>query len=453
MRSLRRRAILGGSLWALSCAIIGIFALYSFFDSLTQRRFDQTLVDRHLQIVVALSGSGADEELMDAFINDPAYDRPYSGRYWQAHGPNNLILASRSLFDALFREPEDVSSEKQFWTGSGPDGAVRGVRQRITLENGTSWTVIAAESLAALVAERRAIRQSLLLTFGLVGALGIAGAMLQTLVVVRPLRKLREDVTHRWDNHSDIDPANYPEEVAPLVSDINTLLERNREIVARGRRQAADMAHALKTPSAILRNELESLKLKNVDVTQAQEALNRIDAQLQRSLARIRAANSGAGMRQRNTNLARSVERIASVFRGLPDFRSKRLEMIVPQDITVPMDAQDLEEILGNIIENASQWSKSQVSVASRKAGKFVEILIEDDGPGISETDRREALRSGGRLDTSVPGTGLGLAIAGDLMQAYGGELKLRKSERFGGLCVEIRIPGRPVSGLGTRDG
>ena len=120
--------------------------------------------------------------------------------------------------------------------------------------------------LDALPGPAAAIRRSLLLTFGLVGALGIAGAMLQTLVVVRPLRKLREDVAHRWDMETDIDPTNYPEEVAPLVEDINTLLERNREIVARGRRQAADMAHALKTPSAILRNELETLNRDEVDV-------------------------------------------------------------------------------------------------------------------------------------------------------------------------------------------
>ena len=439
MRSLRRRAILGGSLWAILCVIIGAIALYSFFDSLTQRRFDQTLAERHLQIVIALSNSGADADQMNQYINDPAYERPYSGRYWQANGPNQTVLASRSLFDQLFAESGDISTAKRFWNGKGPNGAVRGVRQMITLEDGTSWVVVAADSLAALVAERKSIRQSLLLTFGLVGLLGIAGAMLQTLVVVRPLRKLREDVAHRWDLQTNIDPENYPEEVAPLVSDINTLLDRNREIVARGRRQAADMAHALKTPSAILRNELEALGRDKVDVSQAQDALNRIDAQLRRSLARIRAANSGASMQQQ-TNLALSVERMAGLFRKMPEFKAKQLDIAAPADLNVPMDAQDLEEVLGNILENAFGWSKSVVSITCQSMNDAVEILIEDDGPGIPETGRMEALRSGGRLDTSVPGTGLGLAIAGDLLQAYGGGMHLRTSETLGGLCVDISI-------------
>ncbi len=448
MHSLRRRAILGGSLWAVLCVMIGVVALYSFFDSLTQRRFDQTLSERHLQVVIALSNSGGDAELMTRFISDPVYERPYSGRYWQANGPDGDILASRSLFDATFDEAAEAQPEQEYWIGAGPNGPVRGLRQRIRLEDGSPWVVTVADSLAALVAERQAIRRSLLLTFGLVGALGIAGAMLQTLVVVRPLRKLREDVAHRWDLETSIDPGNYPEEVAPLVEDINTLLARNREIVERGRRQAADMAHALKTPSAILRNELESLNLKAVDVSQAQEALNRIDAQLQRSLARIRAANSGASMQQRQTNLARSVDRLAKLFRSMSDFGSKQLDVSVPRDLTVPIDAQDLEEVLGNILENAARWSRSRVSVTSRGNGDVVELLIEDDGPGIPEPDRREALRSGGRLDMSVPGTGLGLAIADDLLQAYGGAMTLQTSETLGGLKVTISIARKPVSGL-----
>ncbi len=448
MRSLRRRAIIGGSIWALLCVAIGAVALYSFFDALTERRFDQSLAERHLQVLIALSNSGADPELMPQFINDPSYERPYSGRYWQAQGPDGEIIASRSLFDAVLDQSAPVSLQREFWTGHGPNGPVRGVRQTIELEDSTAWLVTVADSLDSLIEERKEIRKSLFLTFGLVGALGIAGAMLQTLVVVRPLKTLREDVSHRWDMKTDIDPTDYPEEVAPLVEDINTLLERNREIVARGRRQAADMAHALKTPSAILRNELESLELRKVDVSQAQDALDRIDAQLQRSLARIRAANSGHGLQQRQANLAHSVHRLAKLFRTMPDFGSKKLDVLVPTDLSVPIDSQDLEEVLGNILENASRWARAQISVSSRRKGDNVEIEIEDDGPGISESDRSEALRSGGRLDTSVPGTGLGLAIADDLLQAYGGRMELLKSGKLGGLSVSIMIPVKPVSDL-----
>ena len=452
MRSLRRRAILGGVVWAILIVTIGGVALFSFFDSLTERRFDQALAERHLQVVIALSNSSADTELMSSFINDPAYERPYSGRYWQANGPNDEVLASRSLFDSVLPEIATAPTAAEFWTGEGPNGAIRGVRQSITLEDGTPWVVLVANSLDALMAERKEIRQSLIVTFGFVGVLGIAGAMLQTLVVISPLRKLREDVAHRWDLETNIDPATYPEEVAPLVSDINTLLERNREIVARGRRQAADMAHALKTPSAILRNELETLRQSKADVSQAQDALNRIDAQVNRSLARIRAANSDESPRKQ-TDLRHSLERLARLFRAMPEHLKKQMKLSIGPDIAVPMDAQDLEEVLGNILENAFYWSKRRVVVTGRKADEFVEVLIEDDGPGIPESDRREALRSGGRLDTSVPGTGLGLAIAGDLLQAYGGAMALRRSEQLGGLCVEIRLSVKPGLELKADDG
>jgi signal transduction histidine kinase len=445
MGSLRRRAVLGGSAWALLIVAIGAIVLYSYLNALTENRFDRALADRHLQIVIALSNSGGDPETMYELINDPAYERPYSGRYWQATGPDGQVIASRSLFDTLLEEPSEGPADVEFWVGAGPDGSVRGVRRSITLESGETWIVDTAESLNSLRQEQRDIRKNLLLIFALVGLLGIAGAMLQTLVVVRPLEKLRQDVAHRWDMETSIDPANYPSEVSPLVSDINTLLDRNREIVARGRRQAADMAHALKTPSAILRNELEALARQNVDVAQALDAMTRIDGQLKRSLARIRAANSH-GSAQLQTDVSHSIERLASLFQRMPEFNAKQLDLRIPPELSVPVDRQDIEEILGNLLENAFRWSKSRLLVTGSKDDDLVIIRVEDDGPGIPEADRREALRSGGRLDSSVPGSGLGLAIAGDLLQAYGGNLQLLTSPELGGLCVEITISG--TSGL-----
>jgi signal transduction histidine kinase len=205
------------------------------------------------------------------------------------------------------------------------------------------------------------------------------------------------------------------------------------------------MAHALKTPSAILRNELEALARQNVDVTQALDAMTRIDGQLKRSLARIRAANSH-GSAQLQTDVSHSIERLASLFQRMPEFNAKQLDLRIPPELSVPVDRQDIEEILGNLLENAFRWSKSRLLVTGSKDDDLVIIRVEDDGPGIPEADRREALRSGGRLDSSVPGSGLGLAIAGDLLQAYGGNLQLLTSPELGGLCVEITISG--TSGL-----
>ena len=442
MRSLRQRAIVGGLIWAAIIVAIGGVALFYFFDALTLRRFDALLFDRYLQVVAALGNSGGELDQIETFLTDPAYSRPYSGRYWQLSDAEGNIAVSRSLFDALLTAPENATPDPKFWNGNGPESPVRGIVSMIGLEDGSTWVVTVADSLQALATDRQQIRQSLLTTFALIGALGVVGAVLQTSAVVRPLNRLREDVSHRWDSGGALNPRDYPDEVSPLVTDINTLLDRNREIVERGRRQAADLAHALKTPSAILRNELEALESANVDTEQARHALDRVDAQLTRSLARIRAANTGATTRSM-TSLARSVDRMMRLFRSMPEVREKSISTDVPDDLHIPMDAQDLEESLGNILENAVNWSKSAIRVTAGETEEGMWLMVEDDGPGIPEQDRREALRSGGRLDSSAPGTGLGLAIAADLAQAYGGDVALDTSARLGGLSVRIFVPKR----------
>lgn len=440
MRSLRRRAILGGILWAGVAIGLGGVALFYFFDGLTQQRFDDGLSDRYLQVVAALGNSAGDGVLLDGYLSDPLYQRPYSGRYWQVTGPDGAQLVSRSLFDLLLPLPESGATGPATWTVAGPDGPIRGVTGAVRLDDGANWSVSVAESLSALSAERAQIRQSLLTTFALIGLLGIAATVLQTSVVLGPLNRLRQEVARRWDRGEALDPADYPEEVAPLVSDIRTLLDRNREMVERGRRQAADLAHALKTPAAILRNELDALAAGGVDVAEAQVALTRVDAQLMRSLARIRAASGSAGGLLQ-TDLLNSANRMARLFRTGANGTARQFEIDVPAEIRIRMDQQDLEEILGNTVDNAFKWSALSVRLTARKTSGGVEMRIEDDGPGIPEASRREALRAGGRLDVSMPGTGLGLAIVSDLVAAYGGTLDLEKSELFGGLCVRISIP------------
>ena len=417
MRSLRHRAILGGLIWAGIAIAIGGLALIYFFDGLTQRRFDDTLAERHLQVISALGNSGGDPELVGDFLTDPAYERPYSGRYWQIVAPGGDTYTSRSMFDAVLTAPEQATAEPRYWDGEGPDGPTRGLQSLVTLDDGSAWVVVVAESLQMLLAERALIRDSLLTTFALVGAIGVVGAALLTTVVVRPLDKLGRDVAHRWDKAEALNPADYPQEVAPLANDINALLKRNRDIVERGRRQAADLAHALKTPIAIMRNEVDALAAAGADTTTAQGALERVEAQLHRSLARVRAANSGGSVNMQ-TDLSKSVERLARLFHALPDSRDTRFTHAVAPDLSVSVDMQDVEEILGNLLENAFKWRRSQVRLKAWADGSEVAIAIEDDGPGIAEEHRREALRSGGRLDSSAPGTGLGLAIVSDLVQA-----------------------------------
>ena len=445
IRSLRGRAILGGVIWAGIAIVLGGIALFFVLDGLTQRRFDETLSARYLRVVAALGNSGGDSDALEGYLTDPLYQQPYSGHYWQITGPDGAQFVSRSLFDALLPAPEVAPQAPTTWNGAGPDGALRGVTGPVVLEGGERWTVSVAESVAPLSADRAQIRRSLLITLLLIGALGIAATVVQASFVVRPLNRLRHEVTNRWEHEGALDPAGYPVEVAPLVADIRTLLGRNRDIVERGRRQAADLAHALKTPSAILRNELDALAGQGLDVADAQVALGRVDAQIMRSLARVRAAASGADARLQ-TGLRVSVDRMARHFRAT-GAGGRQLEVDVPDGLRVRMDQQDLEEILGNLLENAFKWSRQRVRVRAAPVPGGVVLSVEDDGPGIAPEARDEALRPGARLDVSMPGSGLGLTIVNDLVSAYGGTVELGVADALGGLSVRVMVPNTLTPG------
>jgi signal transduction histidine kinase len=217
-------------------------------------------------------------------------------------------------------------------------------------------------------------------------------------------------------------------------------MPRDREIIARSRRQAADLAHALKTPSAILRNELSVLAEGVHDMGKAQEALDRVDAQLGRSLARLRAANSGEATLAK-TDLSHSIDRFARMFGMMAKREAKDYAVQCEPGLMIRMDPQDIEEVLGNLLDNALKWCRTAMKLTAATGVDGIEVLIEDDGPGIPEADRAEAMKSGARLDTSKPGTGLGLAIAGDLLQAYGASLSLEESPSLGELAVRITLP------------
>ena len=441
MRSLRSRAILWGlGLSALSI-LVGAVVLVTSVDDIALRRFDTDMAALHLQLTAAVTNGAVDADIIATELSDPLYERPYSGRYWQVTASDGTIITSRSLFDTVLAVPA-ASRELQYSDAVGPDGAVRLAWRQITPDGEAPMVVAVANSMAQLYAEQWDIRQSLLSGFAIVGLLGLIIAIFQTSAILRPLSTLQKDINRRWDGNEGLDPSDYPEEVSPLVSDINILLDRNRDLLERTRRQSADLAHALKTPSAILRNELSRFETAGQTIEIAEEALGRIDAQITRSLTRVRAANLGSPA-QLGANLHQSLQRLDRAFTTLFANSEKILDLRVPPELRVSMDVQDVEEVLGNLLENALKFCRNMVVVSAHQTADATVIRIEDDGPGISAADRIEALRPGGRLDTATRGTGLGLAIASDVMTAYGGTLSLGQSSSLGGLLVVCNMPVR----------
>lgn len=436
MWSLQRRIVLGGLFCAVLAVAFGGIALQTVFNQIADRRFNDVLREQHLQLIVVLGNSGAPEDV-EAGLALPAYGRPYSGRYWQISSADGRITTSPSLFDFELELP--LERAVGFWEGEGPQSRIRGYTERVMSADDTPWIATVAASLDALDAERAEMGKSVALAFSFVALLGLGCAAFLTTMLLAPLRQLRHDVVHRWDAGTDLDPETYPAEVAPLVSDINELIQRNRQIHERGRRQAADLAHALKTPSAAMRNELQFFSARGLDTSGLLEALDRIDAQIGRSLGRMRAASAEDKVSTK-THVATSLSRIERLFRTIPVSDGKDFE-VQPVEGRIAMDQQDFEEILGNLLENAFKWCDTTVRVSSRHLGNEIEISVEDDGPGICPDMRQAVLDEGKRLDTSMPGTGIGLSIVSDLTQAYGGTLELVVSKELGGLHCRLTLP------------
>lgn len=338
MRSLRARAVTGGIIWAILSVIVGVYGLDTLLGAQTERRFDDLLRNRHTQAIVALANLATTPEDIARGIGDPAYAQPFSGEYWQIENAEGEIFVSRSLVDTLLPRPESTTDGivlDNYRSESGD--ALRGISQWVSLDDGSLWHVQVASSVQSLIDDRAEQRSNLLLAFAVIMVFGIAVALLQVRTTLGPLTDLRREVLARWDSDTGLEPDAYPVEVAPLVGDINTLLERNREIVSRSRRQAADLAHAIKTPSAIVRNELERLQGQNVPVGDCLAALDRLDAQLKRSLARIRADGGNAGVRP-VTDLDTSLGRLSRAFSALARNQDKQLNSTIAPGQRIRMD-------------------------------------------------------------------------------------------------------------------
>ena len=446
MTSLRARAATGGILWAVVIITLGLAGLSQYMNGQAQARFIELLQTRHAQAVVAVSNNSLTPQNIPRAIGDPVYQTPLSGQYWQIEDSDADILRSPSLGDELLPQPSEADDERVNREFIGPEGEpVLVIRQWITLDDGSRWHVQVASTLDRLEAEYATLRSTLLNAFAIIVAVGVLGALAQVAVVLQPLNQLRKDVSSRWEKEDELEVESYPIEVAPLVTDINTLMDRNRDIMRRSRRQAADLAHAIKTPSAIIRNELVTLETKGVAVQDSIDALDRLDAQLKRSFARMRADGSEGAIRV-STELDTALGRMQRAFTALARNEGKSFTAEFEPGLRVRMDQSDFEEVMGNLLDNALKWSASQVILkAVQNDDGVIMITISDDGPGIPKEEMSRATRSGQRLDVSKPGTGLGLAIASDLIHAYGGRMLLAKDETLGGLIVHIRLP---VSGV-----
>ena len=432
--SLRARAVLGGLVWTVFALGISGYLLISAFDGIAERAFTRKLSGQLDQIETLIRTGALGAGATGARLADPRFQQSGSGTYFQIETPDGRLIRSASLGGESLPLRPDATREEVF-TARAPEGFAIQVHVRPVTVEGETWRIYVAEALVRLSIDKLEFRRNLFGALIGLGASLILAAAAQTGFALRPLVGLRAAFWEFRSGATSKVEGRYPSDIEPLVDDINELLERNAAVIAAARRQAADLAHALKTPAAILRNEIEGMEKPSKSM---REALERIETLMARYTARARLA--GANAPGASADVAPVIHGLARLMVRVHANRAIDIDAEVPEDLRVRVESEDLEELIGNLIDNACKWAVEMVRVRARQLDGRVEITVEDDGPGIAEDQREEVLRAGARLDEGVPGTGLGLAICSDIVAAYGGELALEDSE-MGGLKARVTLP------------
>jgi signal transduction histidine kinase len=421
------------------------------FSAELQRQLDTALTQQLDQVTARLDFTDSGDPVVDTRrLSDPRWERPYSGLYWQldrlaVDGSRRVaLLRSRSLWDAQLGPIRAAAPSEGLHAHDvdGPRGERLRVLERLIRIAGPSpaeWRLLVAGDTRDTAAALRDFDGVLMASLGGLGALLCLAALAQVGLGLAPLRALHASLQRLRTGATPRLAGRFPSEVQPLVDDLNTVLDHNVRMVERARTQAGDLAHGLKTPLAVIRNasaqagesELAALVSEQVELAQQQ---------IQWHLSRAQAAARGRVPGQRT--LARPVvDRLIRVMKKIHADRA--LTMVVEAtraDAAFAGEEQDLQEMLGNLIDNACASARSEVRIAIFHEGAMVGIRVEDDGPGIDPDQRAFVLRRGARLDESRPGSGLGLPIVVDLAELYGGALQL-STAATGGLAAALTLP------------
>jgi signal transduction histidine kinase len=452
MSSLRLRLLLGALLGiSAALAIAGLF-LVAIFDAHIQRRYVKELDDHLLQLAAAIQVDAAGGVALKHDLSDPAFQRPLSGLYWQVSDSGRAVLRSRSLWDGALAlaSPLARPGELRESEVSGPARQSLILVERVVLlqPSGEHPLQLAVAGDRRVIDEARGdFGRMVALSLAVLGALLAAASGLQVRAGLAPLRALHRQLIGLRQGRADRLEGAYPPEISGVVEDLNGLLAAQAREVARARTNAGKLGHGLKTPLAVLTAEARALRDKgdSAAADAIEHEVEAMNAHVGRALAAARAVGPRKGIGV-STPIEPLLQRLVGVMKRLP--RGGELEWSVsaaPEGVYVAIDQRDLEDILGNLLDNARKWARSRVRIDVRKNDDAMEMMVEDDGPGIPQDRGEEVMAHGTRLDRTVPGTGIGLAVVQDLAALHGGSVALSQSP-LGGVRIAVRLPSRRPS-------
>ncbi len=445
-RSLSLRVALiaaGGS--ALALIVAGAVFIFQFSNAV-ERNFDARLETLLLTLIAATDLNGEVDENAVEGQSGGSFSRPLSGWYWQTRDPvtTEVIDWSPSLqFDILPVKdfPTAENSSRTFTILASGGRELRALEQLVTLAPGHTFALLVAGDTDPMVSDVGSFRNSVVWWLGGLAVLIAIGIALLMRWGLRPLRQVSGDLRKIREGDIQHLEGDYPSEIEPLVHDLNALIDTNREIIERARTHVGNLAHALKTPLAVLQNETarshEPLAAKVAEQTEIMRS------QVEHHLNRARIA-AQANVLGAVTPIEPAIAALARVMEKVHQARGLAIAIDLPPGLRFRGEKQDFEEMAGNLLDNACKWAKSHVRISAARddSGRrpFITLAIDDDGPGLPPEHRAAALSRGGRLDETKPGAGLGLSIVLELARVYGGALTLEASD-LGGLSARLRLP------------
>lgn len=433
--SLRLRLLILGVLSVNLALLASAIGLELLFERHVERRVDAELNAYLNQLVAGLDRNAAGDIALVQSPSEPRFGRPLSGLYWQILiERSGAVLTSRSLWDAELALPQDSLDQGALRRHrlSGPGGAMLYVlARRFELParlDGASILVAAALDTAEIRDAVRGFILDMAPFLFVIGVLLVAAAWAQVTVGLRPLAAVRAGLTAIRAGNTPRLGSGFPDEVKPLAIEIDALLDARDVQIDKARARAADLAHGLKTPLQVLAGEAERLKVKGeseiaAEVTSLASVMHR---HIERELTRARLA---AGAVHARADVGEVAERVVNVVRRTPDGQRMVWSVDIPRDLLARIDADDLAEALGNLIENAARHAQSRVKVSGGANEDHTLVTVTDDGPGIPPDRLAEALSRGGRLDASRSGTGLGLAIVAEIAEAWGARFSIEDEQ------------------------
>jgi len=449
--SLAARLIAAAAVWTIAGLVIGGFVLSDIFSDAVQGDFDARLKFDLDGMIAAAEPDPAGGVSLRGRFTDPRFERIYSGWYWQiapADAHSGEVQISRSLWDKMIRLTSMGHARPGLvWgRGEGPDGQhVRIVERRIEFPisetrnpNDTrAYMFLVAGNVAQVDNEVARFNTMLFWSFAVLGLGLIAAIFVQVRVGLEPLRRLSRALARIRDGSERKLVGHYPAELAPLAAELNSLIAHSAEVVGRARGHVSNLAHFLKTPLTVLSNEADAQPGPLADSVKRQVMTMR--RQVDHYLARARAAGALDVLGNR-TPVKPVLDDLARVLTRIHSERAIVIETDCPPALAFRGERQDLEEMAGNLIDNACKWAHGRVTVKASRDGAKLKLIVGDDGAGLDADERNHVGERGERLDESVPGTGLGLAIVRDIARLYGGTFELGESP-LGGLEARLTLP------------